>query len=318
MTRRARSRWLPALAGLITGGLSAMHGFAAERADAIYRTGPETATARAVAVTAGVVTGLRHEVTAATQGDAPVPTAWIARAQLTAPRALTGPAPHPPVDIARAERAAFAMDPGDDPYWVRDYGDLTEGGAAVVFFGATGAVAVPSGGGEQALADLVATVVHIGSIAPGDRLGAALAWVAKGSTDAGRRAALRMALHGGADWPTLGAAMQAAWPGAGPRLRQFFTGAAGFALTEGLWPDTDPRPVDFICNAFAGADDRAAVGMLLQIKQLLAWSERAEAGPGRAALAEAALACLRARKADRPPGAELSAFYDQFDPKYGL
>jgi hypothetical protein len=188
----------------------------------------------------------------------------------------------------------------------------------VLFFGPDGAMAVPSGRGEQALADLVATVVQIGSLAPGDRLGAALRWLAKGPTEAERRAALRLALHGGADWLSLAAAMQAAWPGAGPQLRQFFTGAAGFAVTEGLWPSADPGPVDFICHAFADAEDRAAVGMLLQIKQLLAWTDRHAAEPGPAAIAATALACLRARKAARPLGAELSAFYAQFDPKYGL
>lgn len=318
MTRRARWRWPPALAGLMIGGLTAMHGFAAERADAIYRTGPETAAAHAVAVTAGVVAGLRREVTDATPGDGPVAVAWIARGQLTAPRALKGPAPRAPVDIMREERAAFAMGRGDAPYWIADYGDLAEGGAAVLFVGPDGAMVVPSGRGEQALAELVATVLQIGAQDPAARLGAALKWLARGPTDAERRVALRLALHGGADWPLLGAAMQAAWPQAGPGLRQFFTGAAGFALTEGLWPDTDPRPVDFICNAFSDADDRAAPGMLMQIKGLLAWSERTGAGPGRAALAQTALACLRARKQARPLGDVLESFYAQFDPKYGL
>jgi hypothetical protein len=294
-----------------------MNGFAAERADAIYRYGPETATASAVAVVTGRVVDLTRRITATTAG-APTAMTWTTEGRLVDLRPLKGPLPQGEIAIRRAEQAMFAMTPRAEPSWTLDYGELVEDGAAVAFLARTDppevTLVVPSGEGEQDLAGVAASAAKIASLKdPDARHGALLAWLAAGPTVPARQAAIRLLLGERVGWHEVRAALAKAWPSADPRARQFFVGAAGFAMVERIWPADDKGPVDFMCRAFLEAEPRWQPAFMLPLNHVLAWTDRDDVAPAEARLGSTIVACFRARQAAGPLGPELQPYFDQLD-----
>jgi hypothetical protein len=313
-------QWGQFLLGVMIGAL-AMNSFAAERADAIYRTGPETSLAKCSLVVVGRVSGLVREVSAKTAGE-PVPTAWTARGQLVNLRAIKGRLTSDRIAIARNEQAMFAMSHLDEPGWTRAYGELIDGSVAVAFFdGATPdkpSLVVPSGTGEEDLRLLLSQIAHADALTDHQaRIAVEAGWLTQAASEAERKAALRMLLRDQAPWQRVGTSIQAVWASSSPQLRQFFTGAAGFGLIEGIWPASDEHPVAFMCRAFMDADDRASTGMMLQLKQVLAWAERDGASDAEARIGARIKECYRQRLA-KPLGPELKAYFDRLDPQFGL
>ncbi len=305
------------LYGLLLGGATAMSGFAAERADSIYRTGPEQALRDAAAVHAGAVSGLHRDVTASTQGSEPLPVSWIARAELTRTRAIKGPVPPDPLPIMRVEQSSFAMAASGEPGWVSAYGDLRDGGVAVVF-DLGHMLVVPSGEGESNVMALVMRAAQIDAIADdAERRATRLGWITNGPTDADRRAALRSSLQAGASWDDIAGAVKPVWPKANPALKDFFTGMIAFAMINGFWSVEDSRPLEFLCRAFLDADERAAPTTMLQLRQVLNWADRVNAPADRALAIERIVACYRTKSAEGLANS-LQPYYDQLDPKYGL
>ncbi len=309
------------LAGLILGALS-MNNFASERADAIYRIGPETLLRETSLVAVGKLSKLTKDVTTETEGE-PIPISWTVSGEITKLSSIKGQLRFPNIAIVRKEQAMFAMGSLDEPSWTQDYGELIDGATAIVFVNQsvsnTADLVVPNGSGELNLYQLLKQAEHVASFTDKNtRITAVAQWFNQATTNAEKKAALRMLLHDKAPWPIVSKAIEAIWKDSNAQLQQYFTGISGFGIMSGVWPASDEQPLSFLCREFINADARLASGIMLQLKQLLIWSEREKTNIAMIRIGQIITDCYRQRLANKPLNSELKKYFEQLDPKYDL
>jgi hypothetical protein len=241
---------------------------AANRADEIYTSGPETLSASATQIVAGQVSAYSKKVLSASEPPGPnaIPLKWIAAGQVDSPAPLKGLAMEP-VRFTREEGSPLIADTLDVPSWERGYGQVQPYGQVVLFLSSDPAkpllAAVPSGDGERDLASLVRDIVAIQSAPADAQVDRWLAYIETARTNNGREAALRSLVQMDADWKRTRPALERflSNPSLNQKSRTFTFGIVVFGLTHEKWAQNQVSVADFLGRQFELA---RAPGLALQ------------------------------------------------------
>lgn len=292
-----------------------------QRADAIYRFGPETLAARAHAIYAGPIARYSKQVTEMSQpGPDGFPLKWVASGRIEQPAVLKGTPPAGGMaPFIRAEQSGMLPQPPQVAAWERELGDLQPGGDVLLFFQGDpvkpSLTVLPAQAGEAGLAARVREFVAIqADLDPARRNAAWLAYLQSTPHDEGRKAALRALLATPApDWLALHSALQAVLatpPGAG--LRTYATGIVAFGVMQETWGTHQADAVDFLCRQFSTTQNvDAALNQLLTLKLVLNHLSDETAAAARRPLQQRVLLCLKQRAAAGPLPPALAQQYEQ-------
>jgi hypothetical protein len=281
-----------------------------DRADQIFRTGPEELVASSSTIVTGTVSGYSREVQ---KSSAPnvggLPIEWTAHAQIDRPIPLKGKPPAAPIHFSRHELSFMAPTNATGPIWEMDFGELKPDGQAVLFFseGPEPRV-VPTGEGATDLVTLVKEIVRIQAMPdPGMQREAWLQYLANGPSAEGCRVALRSLVRAGAEWSQIETGVASLPPNAD--LRAFAFAFVAFHVAAETWGKDPERPVDFLCRTFSAERDVEQQLRALQSFKLLL---RDAAQPLRGRL----LACLQAWQSRGLSDPQLIHEYQQIQTQY--
>jgi len=275
---------------------------AADRADQIFRIGPETLVTSSSTIIAGHVSHYHKDVLKVSQpGPDGFPLEWKITAELADPVTLKGSPVSKPISFSRIEHSFMSPVPTQNLRWEQDYGELVPDGAVVLFFSGADSQTIhkvlPGGTGEQDLAALVKDIVSIQRLTdPKERIQRWLAYLASGSVSEGYRVALRSLAHTGAPWQDFEPAlrnilMQASLS---PDVRAFTFGFVAFNITQNRWEAHSSAALDLLCTSFSGqADHGLALRNLGSLSLVLHYTSEQPVQASRRALREQAIKCLR-------------------------
>jgi hypothetical protein len=207
----------------------------------------------------------------------------------------------------------------DVPDWQSDLGEVRPDGPVVAFYGAAtdqrpGTV-LPAGEDPAALVALLRDLATIQAIkSPEQRTPAWLDYLRRGSSEAGRMAALRSLIGMGVPWSTLAPVLDhlSADPATGARLREFIFGIVAFAVAQERFGKQQGPAVQFLCRAFLAAPDAATALMdLLHLKLVLRYTGQTEGRAARLPLERQIIDALNQRAAAGAWSAELAEQYRQ-------
>jgi hypothetical protein len=221
-------------------------------AEQIYMTGPEALIARSATILAGAISEYARQVKQTTQPPGPdaAPLRWMVTGKLESPRTLKGPAVAGALAFSRLEASLLVSLPGEDD-WMLDYGELREGGEAVVFLPSR--TVLPSGSGERDLVGLVSDIVAIEQ-QPDEqsRVRGWLAYLENARVEGGRQAALRKLVDGQVEWKSLEAPLGRMMgdPRSSERALGYAFGIIAFGLTRDHWAKVQMRVAEFMCGIF--------------------------------------------------------------------
>ena len=302
-----------------------------QRADHIYRMGPETLTAHSFAVYAGPVARYSKQVTEPSPPEpGAVPLTWVVSGRLEQPEVLKGQPPRAgAVPFIRQEQTDEIPPRRAVASWERALGHLQAGADAVLFFEGDPSKPVltvlPDSRSNRAadpgLAALVRDIVGIQS-RPGEaaQISAWLAYLRTARSDDARQAALRsLVASKSTDWPLLQPALQTLLaslpPAAG--MRSFVTGIVAFGVMQQRWGTQQPDAVDFLCRQFeATQDDGLAVHQLLTLKLVLNHLSDEATAVQRQPLRQRIFQSLKQRAASGPLAPAVQQQYEQIRAAY--
>jgi hypothetical protein len=275
---------------------------AADRADQIFRIGPETLVASSSTIIAGRVSHYHKDVLKVSQpGSDGFPLEWKITAELADPVTLKGSSVPQPIAFSKLEHSFMSPVPTQNPRWEQDYGELVPDGAVVLFFSGADSQTIrkvlPGGTGEQDLGAMVKDIVSIQRLTdPKERIRRWLAYLSSASMSEGYRVALRSLAHAGAPWQEIEPALRNILKQAGPSpdVRAFSFGFVAFNITQNTWKAHSSAALDLLCTSFSGqADPRLALRNLSSLSLVLHYTSEQPAQASRRALREQAVKCLR-------------------------
>lgn len=275
---------------------------ATERADQIFRLGPETLVASSSNIIAGRVSHYRKEVLKVSQpGPDGFPLEWRITAEIADPVALKGSPASRSISFSRIERSFMSPVPTQNPRWEQDYGELVPEGTVILFLSAADSQDIqkvlPGGTGEQDLAALVSEIVSIQRLTnPKERIQRWLAYLAAGPVSEGYRVALRSLAQGGAQWQELEPALRKilVQTSLSQDVRAFTFGFVAFNITQNKWDAHGSAAFDLLCSSFSGqADPKLALRNLANLSLVLHYASEEPAQPSRRLLRERTVKCLR-------------------------
>lgn len=292
-----------------------------QRADAIYRHGPETLAARAHAIYAGPIARYSKQVTEMSQpGPDGFPLKWVVSGRIEQPAVLKGAPPAGGMaPFIRAEQSGMLPQPPLLAAWERELGDLQPGGEVLLFFQGDPAkpslTVLPAQAGEAGLAARVREFVALQAQAdPARRSAAWLAYLQSTPHDEGRKAALRALLAAPTpDWTALQGALQAVLAApSGAALRPYATGIVAFGVMQEQWGTHQADAIDFLCRQFSAIQNAdTALNQLLTLKLVLNHLSDEATAAVRRPLQQRVLQCLKQRAAAGPLPPGLAQQYEQ-------
>lgn len=298
----------------------------AQRADHIYRIGPETLVAQSFAIYTGRVAKYSKRILEMSQsGPDGFPLKWVISGHLDQPASLKGTPPAGAVAFSRPEQSGMLPHPAARMRWETEFGDLGREDGAVVFLqgqpAAQEMTVLPTGHGDRNLAALVSGIVGIQAITdPPKQLAAWASYIERAPMDEGRRAALRSLIASPAvDWPRMEVVLSHALanPALSSAIRAFSFGIVAFAVMHDKWGGEQLKAVDFLGRQFeAERDPRVALQQILNLKLLLGYASEEAAVSSRQPLRQHILACLKRRAAQAPLPPELKEQYQQLGATY--
>jgi hypothetical protein len=262
MSRPSKAlRALPAVAVFVAGGFMSAD-TTTQRADQIFRTGPETLVAASSSIVAGPISHYSKEILKSTESDPDsLPVEWKVTGEIDAPRTLKGTPRPSPLRFSRIERSFLSATRSPAPYWAQPYGELSSSGGVVLFYSSEdgdAAEVLPSGAGELDLAALVKDIVSIQSIAePKRQIDRWLAYLGGGHGDTAARVALRSLAHLSVEWPQLEPAIKKilSGPNVSRDTRDYAFAFSVFRLSHDAWQKEAPTAVEFLCSSFQAQKD---------------------------------------------------------------
>jgi hypothetical protein len=297
-------------------------GFAAQGADQIYQSGPETLAASSWAIAAGTITQYSKQIKSSSGGTDPIPLTWTVTGRLKDPLQLKGEASGNALAFSRDERSLFVPQDNSLPEWQLDYGDIEPGDSVVLFFQGDPAspniTVLPSGADSRDLIDLLHRILPVQSLEdPTLKMAAWLRLLEQhGSPDEVRKAALRSLIRANAAWPKLAGALEKVMAEPDPGVHTFVFGIVTFAEMNERFGDEQPQALDFLCRQFVSEKSpRIAMQYVLNIKLLLSYTSRKdekERVPLQRRISEA----LKQRRSQAPLTAELAEQYKQIQAAY--
>lgn len=296
----------------------------AQRADSVFRDGPERWVAESPVIVAGPISDYSKEVLQwSGPGPDGVPLKWVIKGELQKPEVLKGRASGTR-RFSRPEQVGFLPEGPAAPAWVLDYGDLGPSDRAILFLKQESSNSaehiLPSGTGERDALTLVRDIVGIQALP--DVEGREAAWISylrKAPTDEGRKAALRSLISQPAAWGKIGAPLEQLLQNErlGPGMRSFAFGAVAFGITHGAWQASEPQAVDLLSRVFeTESNPRQALQYLLHLKLVLAYANEESSRAAREQLRRRILEALRVRAAAMPPDRQLEQQYEQLRAAY--
>ncbi len=300
--------------------------FEAQRADHIYRIGPETLVARSGAIYTGAVAQYSKRILEMSQPGADgFPLKWVVSGRIQGPVPLKGPSHAGPLEFTRAEQSGMLPHPPSSVPWEMQFGDLARDDRAVVFLlgepAAPEMKVLPSGPADRDLASLVSNIVAIQGIAdPPKQLAAWAHYLETASIDEGRRAALRSLIASPAvDWARMQTVLLRvlANPALSSNIRVFAFGIVAFAVTQGKWGAQELDAVDFLGRQFESErDPKTALQQILNLKLVLGYASEEAAATGRQPLRHHIIECLKRRAGMAPLPPALVEQYKQIGASY--
>lgn len=290
-----------------------------QRADQIYRTGPETLIAESSAVVAGPATDYSRRVISMSQPESDgFPLKWIADGQIRQPQVLKGQPKLTVFRFSRPEQSLFIMEDSSDLYWEEIYGELRSGEQAVLFIDGETEKSilkvVPSGKGEQDLIALVKDIVKIQALQQADdQTENWLQYLRSSSSDEGRKAALRSLVNTSVEWAKLAPELNRLLTNLknSADIRAFSFGIAAFGVIEEKWVNHH-QTVDFLCRRFLAENDAELTMQYLQhLKLILHYSNDESFRKTRQSLRQQVLDCLKRREAAGRLDTQLAAQFKQ-------
>jgi hypothetical protein len=275
---------------------------ATERADQIFRIGPETLVASSSTIVAGRVSHYHKEVLKVSQpGPDGFPLEWKITAELADPVTLKGSPVSKPISFSRNEHSFMSPVPTRNPRWEQDYGELVPDGTVVLFLSGADSQSIqkvlPGGTGEQDLASLVKEIVSIQRLTnPKERIEHWLAYLAAGPLSEGFRVALRSLAQAGAPWQELEPALRKILMQASlsADIRAFAFGFVAFNITQNKWEAHAGAALDLLCSSFSGqADPKLALRNLGNLSLVLYYASEQPVQASRRSLREQTVKCLR-------------------------
>jgi hypothetical protein len=275
---------------------------ATDRADQIFRIGPETLVVSSSTIVAGRVAHYHKEVLKFSQpGPDGFPLESKITGQLVEPVALKGSLISGPISFSRTEIAFMSPAPPQNPLWEQDYGELAPDGRVVLFFSGTNSASIhkvlPSGAADQDLAALVKEIVSIQQISdPNQRTQRWLAYLNAGPSAEGYRVTLRSLVRSGTGWQHLESPLRKilTQSGIAPDVRAFTFSIIAFHLTQNGWSENNNAALDLLCTSFSGQkDSKLALQNLGSLSLLLNYANQQPLQDSRRPLREKTVKCLR-------------------------
>ena len=300
----------------------AFSGFAAQGADQIYQSGPESLALEATAIVAGPVSGYTKQVISSSRGTAPIPLTWSISGRIDQVRILKGASIEPGIPFVRQERSLLVPPDTAVPEWYAEYDNLEPGDLAVLFLTGDPAnpqtIPLPSGSGPRDLAGLLSEIVPIQAVQ--DHAAQTDAWLhylATARSDQGRKAALRSLVSLNVTWAKLAPTVEFLMGGSGPAMRVFIFGIVAFAVMKEKFGPQQLDATDFLGRQFVGqADPDVALGYVLNLKLLLSFTSQTAGRASRAPLEARIVSALKRRAAAGPLPPELGEQYRQIQASY--
>jgi hypothetical protein len=304
------------------GGAMAFAGDLADRADQIFRIGPETLVAQSSKIVAGQIVAYSREVHR-NSGPGPnaMPMEWTAQGHIDHPVVLKGASPPAPIYFSKLERSSLLPSSPIAPSWEMALGELMPGGQAILFFvDRVNPKVLPAGTGEGDLLVLVKDIVRIQDIRGRDeQIRGWLQYLATAPTSEGQRAALRSLVSLGANWSQVEPALAqlAAGKSVTPDLRAYVFGFVSYHLTAETWGVSPNGPLEFLCRMFStekGPEQQ--LRYLQRIKLLLLYTVAEPLEESRRPVRESLIRCLETWASRGLTDPELKQEYDQLRQKY--
>jgi hypothetical protein len=293
-----------------------------DRADQVFRIGPEDLVVRSSSIVAGSISDYSKEVQRYSgTGPGAMALEWITRGRIDHPTMLKGAPPPAPIFFSRQERSALSPGPPTVPIWELAFGELKPSGQAILFIDSGGGLrALPSGTGDQDLIALVKDVVRIQGIRdPGPQRRSWLEYLTSAPAPEGRRVALRSLVRAGIDWRQMEPALMRFWtePGTSGDLRAFAFGFVAFQLTVQTWRDAPGEPANFLCRVFsAEKETEQQLRYLQNIKLLLSYTVEEPRQDSRRPVQQSILGCLATWASRGLTDRDLQQEYDRILERY--
>jgi hypothetical protein len=274
---------------------------ATDRADQIFRIGPETLVASSPIIVAGRLSHYHKEVLKVSQpGPDGFPLEWKVTAELDQPTTLKGASVPGPISFSRNERAFMSPTPSQNPLWEQDYGELVPDGEVVLFYGEGNSQnilkSVPSGTGGENLSALVKDIVSIQQVPDSkERAQRWLAYLTAARAAEGYRVALRSLVHSAVKWQQLEAAFKKILTQKDlPRdVCPFAFSFIAFHITQNTWAEDSAAAMELLCESFAGqTDPKLQLQNLASFSLILNYSSRQPVQKSRQPLRERTINCL--------------------------
>jgi hypothetical protein len=281
----------------------ALSTFAAQGADQIYQSGPESLALESWAILAGSISHYSKQVTTVSQGAEPIPMTWTVSGQLTRPINLKGPAAAAPVSFSKEERSRLVPSDPSIPVWQLSYDEIAPSDLAVLFFRGDPAkpsiTVLPSRANSHDLVALLREIIPIQAIQDSAQQTAAwLQCLEQSRSEEGRKSSLRSLVRANTPWPKLAHALEhvMAEPVSSPNMRTFVFGIVAFAVMKESFASDQLQAVDFLCREFvAEQNPRTALQFILNLKLLLRFTGQKEGRNARLPLEQRIIGALKRR-----------------------
>jgi hypothetical protein len=234
-----------------------------QRADQIFRTGPETLVAASSGIIAGHISHFAKEVLSSSPpGPDGFPVEWKATGEVDEPRTLKGTPRPAPIHFSRLERSFVSAAPTPAPRWAQQYGELSATGDVVLFYSSpddqTPSDIFPSAAGEQDLAALVKDIVSFQSVAePKKQIDGWLAYLNSSRSGEASRVALRSLVQLSVEWGQIDPVMRKllSSPDVPRDTRDYAFAFVAFQITHDVWQKEVGAALELLCSAFQAQKD---------------------------------------------------------------
>ena len=290
--------------------------FGRQRADQIYRTGPETLIAQSSTILSGPISKYSRNVELRSQNGADsIPLKWVVSGLLDEPDALKGQAPSGGIRFSRPEQSVILPKDSSGGNWEAVFGELDADDQVVIFLGDTSPESIlnvlPSGADEQNLIGLVRDVVKIQAIGDqSERVSRWLSYLKSAPSDEGRKAALRSFIAGGGEWTELESVLDQSLKNSrlSRDVRAFGFGIVAFNVVKERWGASRGAVLDFLCRIFvAERDPKLAMQFLYSLGLIFNYCDDEDFAAQRRAVRRRLEGCLEQRpslKISGGPGVE--------------
>ncbi|MGC2236671.1 MAG: hypothetical protein WA584_10950 [Pyrinomonadaceae bacterium] len=275
------------------------------RADQIFRTGPETLVAETQTIVSGTIVNYSKQILSQSQPDENgFPLKWTVKGEIGQLQILKGAFMSGSLKFTRAEQSVMLSKDEASLYWEDIYGELQPEGQAVLFIDGKNQKLIlkiiPSGKDEQDFITLVKDIVRIQALKqPDERIKQWLQYLDTASSDEGRKAALRSLVNAPVEWGKLAPELERLLSNSknSSNIRVFGFGIAAFGVIEEKWSDNRPA-VDFLCRIFLAENDaRMTMQYMQHLKLILRYSDDESFRKVRQPIRRQILDCLRRREA---------------------